>query len=100
MSEGAAKTKVRMVFDASRNLSSKAYSINECMNPGPTLQSLPWDIMIRSRMAPVCVVGDVTKAFLQMEAHPDARDAFRFLYQLENGEELHLPFCSSPFVLG
>ena len=58
-------------------------------------------------MAPVCVVGDVTKAFLQIEVHPDDRDAFRFLHRMENGEELHLQFCrlpfggeSSPFVLG
>ena len=76
------------------------------MNPRPTLQSLLWDIMIQSRMAPVCVVGDVTKAFLQIEVHPDDRDAFRFLYRMENGEELYLRFCrlpfggaSSPFVL-
>ena len=78
--ESATTTKVRMVFDAGSKASREAYSINECMNPGPTLQPLLWDIMIRSRMAPVCVVGDVTKAFLQIEAHPDDRDAFRFLY--------------------
>ena len=104
--EGATSTKVRMVFDASSKPSREAYSINECMNPGPTLQPLLWDIMIRSRMAPVCVVGDVTKAFLQIEVHPDDRDAFRFLYRTENGDEVHLRFCrlpfggeSSPFVL-
>ena len=84
--EGAASTKVKMVFDASSKPSREAYSINECMNPGPTLQPLLWDIMVRSRMAPVCVVGDVKKAFLQIEVHPDDPDAFRFLYQMENGE--------------
>jgi len=105
--EGATSTKVRMVFDASSKPSREAYSINECMNPGPTLQPLLWDIMIRSRMSPVCVVGDVTKAFLQIEVHPDDRDAFRLLYRTESGDELHLRFCrlpfggeSSPFVLG
>ena len=50
------------------------------MNPEPTLRLLPLDIMIQSRMAPGCVVGDVTKAFLQIEVHPNDRDAFRFLY--------------------
>ena len=69
--ERAASTKVRMVFDASSKPSREAYSIIECMNPGPTLQSLLWDIMIRSRMAPVCVVGNVTKAFFQIEVHPE-----------------------------
>ena len=78
--EGATSTKVRMVFDGSCKPSREAYSINECMNPGPTLLPLLWDIMIRSRTAPICVVGDVTKPFFQIELHPDDRDALRFLY--------------------
>ena len=69
--EGAASTKVRMVFDASSKPSRDAYSINKCMNPAPTLQPLLWDIMIRSRMALVCVAGDVTKDFFQIEVNPD-----------------------------
>ena len=81
--------------------------INECMNPGPPTQPLLWDILIRSRMAPVCIVGDVTKAFLQIELHEEDRDAFRFIYRLRNEPERkfrfrRLPFGgeSSPFVLG
>ena len=105
--EGAASTKVKMVFDASSKPSKEAYSINECINPGPALRPQLWDIMIRSRMAPFCVVGDAIKVFFQIEVYPDDRDAFRILYQMENGEELYLRFCrlpfggeSSPFVLG
>ena len=58
-------------------------------------------------MAPVCVFGDVTKAFLQIELYPDDRDAFGFLYRMKGGEEVHVRFGSlpfggenSPFVLG
>ena len=58
-------------------------------------------------MAPVCIVGDVTKAFLQIELHEDDRDAFRFIYRLRNEPERkfrfkRLPFGreSSLFVLG
>ena len=105
--EAATTTKVRMVVDASSKPSREAFSINECMNPGPATQPLLWDILIRSRIAPICVIGDVSKAFLQVELHPDDRDAFRFLYRTQHGEELHLRFCrlpfggqSSPFVLG
>ena len=105
--EGATSTKVRMVFVASSKPSREAYAAIECMNPGPALQPLLWDTLIRSRMAPVCVVGDVTKSFLQIERHPDDRDAFRFLYSMKDGEEVHFRFCrlpfggeSSPFVLG
>ena len=57
------------------------------MNPGPPTQPLLWDILIRSRVAPVCIVGDVTKAFLQIELHEDDRDAFRFIYRLRNEPE-------------
>ena len=39
------------------------------MNPGLQTQPLLWDILIRPRVAPVCVVGDITKAFLQVELH-------------------------------
>ena len=79
VSEGATSAKVRMVFDASSIPSREAYSFNECMNPGPTLQPLSWNIMILSSMAPVCVVGDMTRAFFQIKLHPGDRDALRFL---------------------
>ena len=45
--EAATTTKVRMVFDASSKPSREAFSINECMNPGPATQPLLWDILIR-----------------------------------------------------
>ena len=58
-------------------------------------------------MAPVCIVGDVTKVFLQIDLHEDDKDAFRFIYRLRNEPEMkfrfrRLPFGgeSSPFALG
>ena len=105
--DNATSTKVRMVFDASAKPSPEAFSVNECMNPGLQTQPLLWDILIRSRVAPVCVAGDITKAFLQVELHTEDRNAFRFLYRSEDGVETHYRFCrlpfggeSSPFVLG
>ena len=60
--------------------------------------------MIRS---PVTPVGDITKAFLQVELHTKDHDAFRFLYRNEDEVETHYRFCSlsfggesSPFILG
>ena len=88
MKEGVTRTKVSMVFGACSKPSREAYSINECMNPGPAVQALLWDIMIRSKMALGCVAGGVTIAFLQIAVHLDDRDAFRFLYRMENGDEL------------
>ena len=79
--EGVVSTKIRMVFDASAKPSPEEYSINECMNPGPPTQPYFWDILIRSRMAPVCFVGDKENAFLQVELDKSDRDAFRFIYK-------------------
>ena len=95
--EEATSTKLRMVFDASAKPLPDAFSINECMNPGPTTQPLLWDILIRSRMAPVCITGDVTKAFLQVEINECDRDAFRFLYKNKQGQEKGYRFCRVPF---
>ena len=65
------------------------------------------DILIRSRMAPICAVGDVTKAFLQIELHEEDKDAFRFIYTLRNEPERKIRFRrlrfggeNSPFILG
>ena len=59
------------------------------MNPGPSTQPLLWDILIRSRMAPV---SDVTKTFLRIELHEDDKDAFRFTYRLRNEPERKFRF--------
>ena len=65
--ESAASTRIKMVFDASCKLTIADYLINECMNPGQPTQPFLWEILIRSRVAPVCIEGDVTKAFLKIE---------------------------------
>ena len=95
--EGAVSTKARVVFDASAKPSPEEYSINECINPGPPTQPPLWDILIRSRVAPVCIVGDVEKAFLQVELDEADRDAFRFIYKAKDGPEKHYRFCRVPF---
>ena len=105
--DNATSTNVRMVSDASAKPSSEPSSANECMNFGPQTQPLLWDILRRSRVAPACIVGDITKAFLQVELHTKDRNAFRFLYKSKDGVENHYRFChlpfggeSLPFVLG
>ena len=48
----ATTTKTQMVFDASAKPQLTSSSINECMYPGPSLQPLVWDILVRVRMSP------------------------------------------------
>ena len=104
--ENASTTKCRMVFDASARPAPLMNSINDCMYKGPALQPSIWDIMIRAKMAPCLLVGDLKQAFLQIGIKLEDRDAFRFLFTL-NGKEEHLRFMkipcggeASPFMLG
>ena len=75
----ATTTKVRMVFDGSTRPQPLGNSVNDCMYPGPPLQPLLRDILIRSRMSPFQLLNDIKKAFLQIAFHDEDRDAFRFL---------------------
>ena len=63
--ESTASAKIRMVFDAICKSTVTDYSINECMYPGLLTQPLLWGILIRSRIAPVCIVGKriISQAF-------------------------------------
>ena len=90
------KPVVRMVFDASTKPHHLANSVNDCMHTGPPLQPLLWDILIRARMAPFLLLGDIEKAFLQISLREEDRDAFRFLFNV-NGEEERFRFTRVPF---
>ena len=45
--EPATTTKMRIAYDASARASPDAPSLNECLNPGPSLQNRLWDVLIR-----------------------------------------------------
>ena len=104
--EQASSSKVRMVFDASAKPSPSTNSVNECMHAGPPLQPLLWDILIRARMSAHVVLADIQKAFLQIGLKEEDRDAFRFLFNINNQEQhfrfTRVPFGAeaSPFMLG
>ena len=104
--EHASSSKVRMVFDASAKPHLLANSVNDCMYTGPPLQPLLWDIMVRARMSPHLILADIQKAFLQIGLKEEDRDAFRFLFNINNHEQHYrftrIPFGAeaSPFMLG
>ncbi len=93
----ATTTKVRMVFDASAKPNQLVRSINESMYKGPPLQPLLWDILIRARMSPYLLIGDIQQAFLQVGLKPEDRDAFRFVFELIDGTEEQFRFTRTPF---
>ena len=65
-------------YDASAKESNTQPSLNDCLNPGPTLQNLLWSILVRARFLPVLLTGDLEKAFLQVRIKEKERDALRF----------------------
>ena len=74
----AESTKLRIVYDATAREKCKQPSLNDCLNPGPSLQNRLWDILVRSRFYPVLLTGDLKKAFLQIRIKEKERDTLRF----------------------
>ena len=106
----ASTTKVRVVYDASAKLGKGGTSLNDCLHVGPSLNPLLFDILVRFREKRVALVGDIEKAFLNIEVAERDRDCLRFLWC----EDVHKPdskivvyrFCrvvfglnASPFLL-
>ena len=69
------------MHDASAKEQSCQPSINECLNRGPPLQSLFWEILVRSRFRPILLTGDIEKAFLPVRIKAEERDALRFFWE-------------------
>eukprot|EP00112_Aurelia_sp_Birch-Aquarium-sp1_P002538 Seg128.14 transcript_id=Seg128.14/GoldUCD/mRNA.D3Y31 product="hypothetical protein" protein_id=Seg128.14/GoldUCD/D3Y31 len=78
--ENAETTKVRIVYDTSCKDRKSGVSLNECLHVGPSPTPLIFDVLLRFRMNPVALVGDIEKAFLNIEIHPQDRDSLRFLW--------------------
>lgn len=57
--ESAESTKLRIVFDASAKANEKSPSLNDCLEKGPALQNLLWDILVRNHLKPIALAGDL-----------------------------------------
>ena len=62
--ESAESTKLRIVFDASARSNEKSPSLNDCLETGPSLQKLLWDVLVRNRLKAVALAGGLKQAFL------------------------------------
>ena len=105
-------TKVRIVYDASAKTNKDNKSLNECLYRGPVILPSLYGLLIRFRLSPIGVVGDIEKAFLNVGLQVRDRDATRFLWlqdstrtDIENNLQIYrfcrVPFgvISSPFLL-
>ena len=75
-----ATAKVRVVYDASSKESKSVACLNDCLHVGPLLTPLLYNILLRFRENRVVLVGDIEKAFLNVEVNPEDRDCLRFLW--------------------
>ena len=75
--ESAESTKLRIVFDASARPNERRPSLNDCLETGPPLQNLLWDILVRNQLKHVALVGDLKKAFIQIRIRLEDGDALR-----------------------
>ena len=89
--ESAESTKVRIVYDASAKANDDSLSLNDCLETGPTLQNLLWNILVRNRFKPVALAADLKQAFLQIRIKKEDRDALRFYWiNEENPSEIEV----------
>ena len=99
--EEAASTKVRVVYDASAKAHPNAVSLNDCLllYLGPTLQNKMWNVLVRSRVHPLAIVGDLKQALLQVIIREADCDALQFHWkQREHSEIETLRFTKALFV--
>ena len=76
--EMATMTKLRIVFDASAKPSEESPSLNECLEMGPPLRNLLWNVFVRNRLKPIALTADIKQAFLQVCSRVEDRDVLWF----------------------
>ena len=78
--QGSNTTAMRIVYDASAKISSKALSLNDCLHTGPNLIQRLQNMLLAFRSHKIAFTADIEKAFLQIELNTQDRDATRFLW--------------------
>jgi hypothetical protein len=73
-------TKVRVVYDASSKAGKGGVCLNNCLHVGPSLNPLLFDVLVRFRLNHVALIGDIEKAFLNVEISRKDRYSLRFLW--------------------
>ena len=80
MRDRAESTKMRIVYGCSAKAASQEPSLYDCLEVGPPLQPMTFDILIRNRLKLLCITGDIQKAFLQIRVDPRDKDALCLLW--------------------
>ena len=105
MREEATTSKIRVVFNASSSKIGER-SLNDTIDPGPSLLPDLVGLLLRFRELPAAVQADIRKAFFMISVREDDRKYLRFVWPDNEGHLVtwrlkKLPFgvnCS-PFIL-
>ena len=103
-------TPIRMICDPSAKMKNNV-SLNDCLEPGPSLLPKIFDLLVRNRCFKFALVGDVKSAYMNMHVQEEFRDLLRFMWvsdiHSENPEIVIRRFVSvlhglnsAPFMLG
>ncbi|XP_036346634.1 uncharacterized protein LOC118755949, partial [Rhagoletis pomonella] len=80
-------TKVRVVFNGSRNTSS-GYSLNDVLHVGPALQPDLMALILRWRLYQFVYNGDIEKMYRQIRVHQDDQEFQRILFRRPHNSEV------------
>ena len=101
--------KMRIMFDCSAKSDKVKPSSNDCLEIGPSLQPLIFDIILKNRLNKYCILKHIKKAFHQLSIYPLDRDVKRLMWynNLPDMKIVHLRFTRvifgsglSPYILG
>ena len=103
--ETSSSTKVRAVFDAS-SPSASMVSLNDILAVGPTIQPSLEQTLLRFRLYPVAISGNISKMYREILLSPADRPLHRFLWREDPSQpwtdfEMHrvtFGVTSSPYV--
>lgn len=76
--ENVENTKVHIMYNASATGKCNQPSLNDCLHPGPSLQNRLLDILIKLRIHPVLLTGNLQKTVLQIRIKEEDQDSLPF----------------------
>ena len=79
-------TSTRIVFDASAK-NSEGISLNDQLLKGPKKQIDLIGLIMKFRMNPIIIIGDISRMFYNIEIQQQYRDYYRLLRNFENNDE-------------
>ena len=78
------------MYDGSAKEGKGDKSLNECLYTGPSLLPMLHDVLLRFRMFPVALVGDIKSPFHQILVDEKDRDSMRFPWVENVADEKHV----------